>query len=182
MTSGRGIVLPHDWFPRSLPANVVLGERTWIYSAFAFLHCRSRQAAAVTVGHDTGLYNGTMFCLGPSASVAIGNYGTLVGAIFSTDGRVVIGDHALIAHRVVLAGRSAAAPFGATHAAVGEDKDIVIGNNVWIGANATVLGGVRIGDNAVVGAGAVVDAEVPAGAVVVGNPAKIVRSSIAAHP
>lgn len=51
---------------------------------------------------------------------------------------------------------------------------IVIGNHVWIAANATILPGVHIGNGAVVGACAVVAKDVPAGCVVVGNPAKVV--------
>jgi acetyltransferase-like isoleucine patch superfamily enzyme len=51
-----------------------------------------------------------------------------------------------------------------------------IGRGAKIGANATILPGVTIGDYALVGAGAVVVRDVPAGAVVVGNPARTVRS------
>jgi acetyltransferase-like isoleucine patch superfamily enzyme len=51
----------------------------------------------------------------------------------------------------------------------------VIGHDVWIGLGATILSGVLIGDGAVVGAGAVVSKSVPPYAVVVGNPAEIVR-------
>lgn len=51
----------------------------------------------------------------------------------------------------------------------------VIGDNVKICANSLVLGGVTIGDNAVVGAAAVVLESVPAGCVVAGNPARIVK-------
>lgn len=49
---------------------------------------------------------------------------------------------------------------------------IAIGENVWIGGGAIVCGGVTIGDDAIVGAGAVVVRDVPAGATVVGNPAR----------
>lgn len=52
---------------------------------------------------------------------------------------------------------------------------ITIENNASIGANATILPGVTIGENAMVGAGAVVTKDVPSNAVVVGNPAKIIR-------
>jgi putative colanic acid biosynthesis acetyltransferase WcaB len=51
----------------------------------------------------------------------------------------------------------------------------VIGNRVDIGANVVIIGAVKVGDGAVIGAGSVVVKDVPAGAVVVGNPARIVR-------
>lgn len=53
--------------------------------------------------------------------------------------------------------------------------EVVVEDDVWIGANATVLPGVRIGRGAVVGAGAVVTKDVPAHAVVMGVPARRVR-------
>lgn len=54
-------------------------------------------------------------------------------------------------------------------------KHVHIKKNVWIGVNVTILPGVTIGENAVVGAGAVVTKDVPDNAVVVGNPAKIIK-------
>ncbi|MCS4236510.1 sugar O-acetyltransferase [Stenotrophomonas sp. BIGb0135] len=53
-------------------------------------------------------------------------------------------------------------------------RPVRIGRNVWIGGGAIVLPGVSIGDGAVVGAGSVVTRDVPAGATVVGNPARAV--------
>ena len=55
-------------------------------------------------------------------------------------------------------------------------KPIVIERNVWIGAGATIIGGVTIGENAVVAAAAVVTRNVPPNTLVGGNPAKIIRS------
>ena len=52
----------------------------------------------------------------------------------------------------------------------------IVKSGASIGANATILPGLTIGEDAMVGAGAVVTKDVPAGAVVMGNPAKIVRS------
>ena len=52
---------------------------------------------------------------------------------------------------------------------------IRIGDDVWIGAGAIILPGVTIGEGAVVGAGAVVTKDIPPFAIVVGNPAKIIR-------
>ena len=54
-------------------------------------------------------------------------------------------------------------------------KPITIGNSVWIGAHATICGGVTIGDHAVIGAGAVVLHDVPANTIVAGVPAKVIR-------
>jgi acetyltransferase-like isoleucine patch superfamily enzyme len=53
-------------------------------------------------------------------------------------------------------------------------KDVIIGDNVWIGSNCVILPGVEIGDNAVIGAGSVVTKSIAAFSVAVGNPAKII--------
>lgn len=53
--------------------------------------------------------------------------------------------------------------------------DTIIGNDVWIGQNATILPGVHIGDGAIIGANSVVGSDVQAYTVVVGNPAKALR-------
>ena len=50
-----------------------------------------------------------------------------------------------------------------------------IGKNAWIGAGATILPGVTVGENAVVAAAAVVTKDVPANAIVGGNPAKLIK-------
>lgn len=57
----------------------------------------------------------------------------------------------------------------------GLDKVPYIGDNVFIGAGAKVLGGIKIGDNVKIGANAVVTKDVPDGATVVGNPGKIIK-------
>ncbi|MCX7595969.1 MAG: serine acetyltransferase [Fischerella sp.] len=51
----------------------------------------------------------------------------------------------------------------------------IIGNNVDIGSNVVIIGAITVGDRAVIGAGSVVVKDVPEGAVVVGNPARIIR-------
>ena len=53
---------------------------------------------------------------------------------------------------------------------------MVLGRNVWLGANVTVLPGVTIGDDAVIGAGSVVTRDIPARSIAVGSPAHVVRT------
>lgn len=52
---------------------------------------------------------------------------------------------------------------------------VIIGNNVWIGANASILPGVTIGNNVVIGAGSVVTKDVPDNCVAIGNPCRVIR-------
>src|SRR5258707_69304 len=143
-------VLEHDWFPRPLPDNVTLGERSWLYSAYAFLHCRSRRPRAVRIGRDTGVYHGSFFDLGPRGVVGVGDFCTLVGAVFACDSRVVIGDYSFVAHEVTFADGFAAIPGAGSE---GEPQtSIVLGENCWIGARAVLLAGARIGAGSIVGA------------------------------
>ena len=55
-------------------------------------------------------------------------------------------------------------------------KPIAIERNVWIGAGATIIGGVTVGENSVVAAGAVVTSDVPPNTLIGGNPATVIRS------
>lgn len=92
---------------------------------------------------------------------------------FQDHGGVTIGDGCQIGHNVVFATLN--------HELEPEKRKttrpapIVLGKNVWIGSNATILQGVTIGDNAVVAAGAVVTKDVPPNTVVGGVPAKFIK-------
>lgn len=95
------------------------------------------------------------------------------GCRFQDQGGITIGDGALIGHNVVMATLNHSedpATRGNLHPA-----PIHVGRSVWIGAHATILPGVTIGDGAIVGAGAVVTRDVPANMIVAGVPAKILR-------
>lgn len=96
------------------------------------------------------------------------------GCQFQDQGGVEIGDDCLIGHNTV---------FATLNHEIDPDRradmhpgKTTVGRNVWIGANVTILPGVTIGDDAVVAAAAVVTKDVPARAIVVGSPAKVVRS------
>lgn len=59
---------------------------------------------------------------------------------------------------------------------VGGSAPVTIGNNVFIGMNATILKGTTIGDNCIVGANSVVKGDFPSGSVIAGNPAKVIST------
>lgn len=91
------------------------------------------------------------------------------------DANIYIGDNVMFAPGVIVA--TAGHPVNPTLREKGYqyNKEVRIGNNVWIGANATILPGVTIGDNTVIGAGAVVSRDIPANVVAMGVPCKVVR-------
>lgn len=93
---------------------------------------------------------------------------------FQDHGGVVLGDECQIGHNVVFATLNhdlSPATRKNTYPA-----PIVLGKNVWVGSNATILQGVTIGDNAVIGAGAVVTRDVETNTVVGGIPARFIRN------
>jgi maltose O-acetyltransferase len=167
--------LAHDWFDAPLPDNVDVGERSWLYSTFSLRRFRGRHPVGLRVGHDTGIYNGTFFEVGETGLVEIGSFCSLVGAIVRTDGEVRIGDHAFLAHEVVLSDRADACPPDVPDADPAAGSRIEIGDAAWIGARSVLLGGTSIGEGAIVGAGSVVVGAVPPRTVVAGNPARVVK-------
>lgn len=95
------------------------------------------------------------------------------GCRFQDQGGITIGDGVLIGHNVVLATLNH--DIDPRKRSTLHPEAIAIGNNVWIGANATVVPGVTIGDGAVIAAGAVVTKDVPANVIAGGVPAKIIK-------
>lgn len=95
------------------------------------------------------------------------------GCKFQDQGGVTIEDDCLIGHNTVFATLNH--DLAPSRRADMHPAPISIGRNVWIGSNTTILPGVTIGENAVVAAASVVTKDVPAGAIVVGSPARVVR-------
>ncbi|MFZ1221271.1 MAG: sugar O-acetyltransferase [Chthoniobacterales bacterium] len=89
--------------------------------------------------------------------------------------RITIGDDVQIGPNVQLLTATHPIEPGPRQAKWENAKPITIGNNVWLGGGVIVCPGVTIGENTVVGAGAVVTRDLPANAVAVGNPARVIR-------
>lgn len=111
------------------------------------------------------LFIGDETWIGHDVLVCGGDADVIIGA------RVDIAPRVLLitgSHRVDVSGERAAGP--------GYSSPIVIGDGAWIGANATLLGGVTVGRGSVVAAGAVVTSDVAPGTLVAGVPAKDLKS------
>lgn len=95
--------------------------------------------------------------------------------VFLDTADITVGDHSLIAPRVVIATSSHDFPAEERRHVRTLSSSVTIGSDVWIGAAAVILPGRTIGDGAIVGAGSVVTHDVPAGEVWAGNPARRIR-------
>ncbi|MCH5239964.1 MAG: galactoside O-acetyltransferase [Muribaculaceae bacterium] len=93
------------------------------------------------------------------------------GCLMMAAGGITIGDETQIAANVQLISNN----HDLDDRNVITCKPIHIGKRVWVGAGATILPGVSIGDNSVVGAASVVTKDVPADTIVAGNPARIIK-------
>jgi acetyltransferase-like isoleucine patch superfamily enzyme len=110
--------------------------------------------------------------------IAVGRHaGINEGCWLNGRGSISIGDDAILGPRCVI--HSANHRFEDRGIAIRlqgyDESPVTIGRDVWLGANVTVLPGVSIGDGAVIGAGAVVTQDIPAMAVAVGVPARVLR-------
>ncbi|MBN1972132.1 MAG: acyltransferase [Sedimentisphaerales bacterium] len=81
-------------------------------------------------------------------------------------GKIMIGNNVNIAHGTYILAHTAEQI---------SKKETIIGNNVIIFVNSTVLPGIRIGEKSIIGAGSVVARDVPPNVVVMGNPARVIR-------
>lgn len=98
-----------------------------------------------------------------------------MNCVILDEAKVRFGDHVFIAPNCGF--YTAGHPFdiGQRNSGLEYARPITVGNNVWIGAQVCVLPGVTIGDNCVIGAGSVVNRDIPAGTLAVGNPCRVVR-------
>ena len=91
------------------------------------------------------------------------------------DGNIFIGDKVMFGPNVTIATANHPILPVLREKGLQYNKDVRIGNNVWIGAGVIIVPGVTIGDNSVIGAGSIVTRDVPENVVAVGNPCRVLR-------
>lgn len=116
------------------------------------------------------------FCFDNGKNIFIGSNFTANFNLTILDiNKVIIGDNVMIGPNTTITtvGHPLSPKKRREH--LGQASEIRIGNDVWLGANVTILPGVTIGDNVVVGAGAVVTKDIPDNSLALGVPARVVK-------
>jgi acetyltransferase-like isoleucine patch superfamily enzyme len=179
-----------NWDYGSLPANIRVGSDCWIERRDTFGSFRSQQNPGLVLGDRVHVYTWSTFNVEPTGSMEIGDDTVLVGPVFMCAERISVGRRVVISYQVTIADSDfhpidpnerkrdavANAPFGDRSKRPSYlSRPVVIEDDAWIGISAIILKGVHVGRGARIGAGAVVTSDVPPGAMVIGNPAQIVR-------
>ena len=121
--------------------------------------------------------------VGNNCSIKIGRHTDIGGAYLSSKGEgtsLTIGEHCMFSRNINMMTYDGHPIFDAdTKAILNSPKDIVIGNKVWVAANATILKGVTVHDGSIVAFGSIVTRDVFSGTIVAGAPAKSIKENIA---
>lgn len=148
--------------------------RIFIWLKVAFLN-----AVGGKVHYSVFIYPGVW--IAPGRNLEIGKKVDLArNVLIQTSGGVKIGDRTLIGYGSKILSADHTIPRIGEKFPESGDKfaEIIIDNDVWIGANCIITSGVHIGEGAVVAAGSVVTKDIPANVIVGGVPAKIIKARI----
>ena len=183
-----GARLAGDWFAGRIPENIEAGDGTVVDSSFCFKHFFSTRPVGLRAGRGVTLWR-TSLAAEDGGVIEVGDHSYLANASLVCAERIVLGARVMVAGGVTIADSDfhplAAAQRLADTVALSPAGDrrrrpamatrpVIVADDVWIGWNATVLKGVRVGEGSVIAPGAVVVRDVPAGVTVAGNPARVV--------
>ena len=179
---------PGRWEHGAFPANVRAGIGTLLTGDLAFKRFHSKQADALVLGSHCTM-DGVHFDLGEQGRAVVGDYCYFTNVVLLCELEVRVGNYVLIGwnttitdtdfHPIAPAERItdaiACSPLGKGRPRPPVlRRPVIIEDDVWIGPNATILKGVRIGRGAFIEPGSLVTRDVPERARVIGNPAQII--------
>jgi acetyltransferase-like isoleucine patch superfamily enzyme len=158
----------------------LVDPRPWLHlfrlvHYYNYNHVRPRRLAdigpGVRMSPTASLRNGERIKIGAYSHIGA-NCSIWAG---DSVGRIILGRHALLGPEVfITASNYQTAPGTPVMDQPKLERDVVIGDDVWLGARVMVVAGVEIGDGCIVGASSVVTRSIPAGSIAVGNPARVV--------
>ena len=182
-----GVQLKNDWCNFPVPLNIEVGENTVIDSSSTFKKFFSKKQPGLRLGKHITLQSSSL-ATELHGYIEIGDYSYISGAAIIACDKVIIGKYVFMAGGVTIVD-SDFHPLDPGErledtviiSTVGKKKErphlvvapVVIEDDVWIGYNATIMKGVTIGQGAIIQPGSMILKDVPAGATVSGNPARI---------
>lgn len=178
-SSGRRL----SGFLRSLLDPATYAHVARLLHYYNYSHATPR--ARVRLGAGTGIAPNVSFRNGERIQIGAGSHIGERCFLWAGDesGRILIGDHVSLAPGVFVTASDyrfeAGTPFRQQPK---RERDVLIGNDVWLGAYAVVTAGVSVGDGAIIGAGAVVTRDIPPGSVAVGVPARVIQQRPVRNP
>lgn len=176
------------WTHGELPANVRVGPNTVLTGDHAFKRFYSRCDPALVIGAHCTM-NGVHFAIGEGGRIDIGDYCYFTDAVLLCELELRIGSYVVLSWSVTIADTDfhpiapaqriadalACSPLGKGRSRPPiPRRPVIIEDDVWVGPNATILKGVRVGAGAFIEAGALVTRDVPPRARVLGNPAQVI--------
>jgi acetyltransferase-like isoleucine patch superfamily enzyme len=167
---GKGLGLRH-------PNRIVLGDRVAIDDD-SLLDAGSPTSAGISIGNDV-IISRNCVIQAKTAAVTIGDR-TDIGCntLLTASGGIEIGQSVLIAGNCYIGGgryNTDRLDIPMMEQGLYTKGPVIIGDDVWLGAGATVLDGVTLGKGCIVGAGAVVTKDLPEYAIATGVPAKVIK-------
>jgi acetyltransferase-like isoleucine patch superfamily enzyme len=171
-----------------LPENVRTGANTTIAGDIAFKRFRSTLTPGLVLGAECTM-DGVQFAVGEQGRIEIGDYCYFTNAVLLCELSVRIGNYVVIGWNTTIADTDfhplapalrIADAIACSPLAAGRPRPpvaqraVVIEDDVWIGPNATILKGVRIGAGSFIEPGALVTRDVPPRSRVAGNPAAVI--------
>jgi len=171
---GRGVVIyGAPLLQRHPDSTIALGNRVVL--------CSNSRFTALALNHPVKLAT-----ISAGSTITIGDDTGISGATIVSATRVSIGSEVLLGANVTIFDTDfhPIRPEGRRHSDIKADiqtAPVRIGDNVFVGTNAVILRGTEIGRDSVVAAGSIVRGSFPAGAIIAGNPAKVVGSAYTQH-
>lgn len=147
----------HCYFKKAKNSTIVIGDK---FTAVSIINESNLVKRPCTI--QTNAEN---------AMLEIGNNVGMSGGIIACFKHIRIGDNVKIGGNCTLFDGD----FHFEDPRAGQPKEIIIGNNVWLGYEVLVLKGVHIGDNSVIGARSVVTKDIPANCMAAGNPCRVIK-------
>ena len=184
--------IENDWYPEGLPRNIELADTVYIDTSYGFASFNSQVENGLDLGEASGCYGIVSFVVSEEGKVSVGQFTVLNSTTIICNKNMIIGDHCMLAWGSVITDswlHPSEFPVHVRRQLLNEaahhplrsfpfskqPSPVIIEDNCWVGFDAVIMPGVRLGHGCVVGCKSIITQDVPPYAVVTGSPAKIVK-------